>query len=211
MTSRYPSCRYCKRIPGVGETLIKAPATPFDQVLSIGPGVVVVPTVGMILPGYFLVVSAKHALSFAELDSAALKATQLFVDSITSELSKTFGDYLVFEHGPNASEASSHGACIAHAHLHLIPAGTRLKSAVLSALRWTSIEGLEALPDGDLGSYALCGVNGAYYVSESSTPGSQWIRRRVVEWLGLSVSWDWTSYPGSEELQETFRALSLRS
>ncbi len=200
-------CRYCRRVPGVGPIVVKPPATPFDQVYAVGPDAVLVPTFGMFVPGYFLVVSTRHVLSFSEYEGSALDALSAFVSSTISELSPIFGEYLVFEHGPSAVEAASHGGCISHAHLHLIPVAAEVESPLLEELAWEPIAALRDLATLDGAAYALCALRNNYYVSESSTPGSQWIRRKIVEWMKLPKDWNWATYAGEAELATTLKRL----
>ena len=52
----------------------------------------------------------------------------------------------------------------------------------------------------------MCGLDGRYYVANSPLP-SQWIRRKVVEWLALDAHWDWGAYFGEDELNATLARL----
>jgi hypothetical protein len=126
---------------------------------------------------------------------------------VTAELSTMFGEYVVFEHGPSKTEAASHGACISHAHLHLLPRADEFSEKLMTSLKWEPLESLGALHHVDGAPYALCGFGGKFYVTEDSTPAPQWIRKRLVEWLRLDVDWNWAAYAGDDELASTLRVL----
>jgi diadenosine tetraphosphate (Ap4A) HIT family hydrolase len=201
------NCPYCRNIPGVGAFPLKSAATEFDQLLNIGPGVVIAPTVGMFIPGYLLLITTRHVVSFSQLDEEQLSNVERFVGLSTRQLSGLFDEYLVFEHGAVSCGRSLHGACVSHAHLHLIPAARRVERALSSVVSWEPITGLADVIRLRESGYLMYGTQGRYYVSRYVPTSGQWIRRRVFEWLALETHWDWAAYSGRQELMMTLDRL----
>ena len=79
----------------------------------------------------------------------------------------------------------------------MLPAA-RVGSQLLDALPWTPLSTLTELERFREEGYALCGLGGRYYAANVPLP-SQWIRRRVVEWMELDAHWDWGAYNATLE------------
>ena len=199
------TCPYCRGVPGVGPRPVKPAAKPFDQVLGVGPQVVLTPTVGTFMPGYLLLVTTDHMANFGEMGESRLRVLEPFISTLTGQLAGLFGDYLVFEHGASPEQAVSRGSCVSHAHLHLMPAA-KASDSLLAALPWEPLTTLPELARFRESGYAMCGIAGRYYVANAPLP-SQWIRRKVVEWLALETHWDWGAYFGEDELHTTLEKL----
>lgn len=207
------NCPYCRNIFRVRATPSTKASSVFDQVLSIGPKVVLTPTLGMFVAGYFLIVSQEHINGFSSFTPVSLEELEFYTTKVIRLLSPIFGKYLVFEHGaPRKIKNESYGGCIDHAHFHLIPVNQKTLYEITNALPWKLLNSLSEL-SGRENSYALFNPEGcAYYFVEEPKLHSQWIRRVVAQSIGVDSLWDWGAYRGEKELDVTLSALkAIRS
>jgi diadenosine tetraphosphate (Ap4A) HIT family hydrolase len=201
-------CPYCQAIPGVGTRDILRPASPFDQVIYEHKSAVVVPTVGMFIPGYLLVTTRRHIPNFAKLTSGQLNSIQKWLYGIVASLSLSFGPYLIFEHGSTVDVTTRPtGACISHAHFHLIPCSRSAKERIKGLLPFRPIQRLSSLLGSFDNNYALMGYDNSWNLAQVENLPSQWIRRRLAEEYSLDELWDWGVYAGHAELSTTIRLL----
>jgi hypothetical protein len=191
-------------MPGVGVNPPMVPATAFDQILAAGPGVVLTPTIGMLVPGYLMVVTTAHLTSMAALGQSGLVALETWLSARLVQLAPVFGPYLAFEHGSGASRHDApSGACITHAHIHLIPTAASLVSLLQEALTWQKLTALEDLASFAGCNYALLGSSEGLLISRETDLPGQWIRRRIAEAIGRADYYDWGIFSGERELHET--------
>lgn len=172
------------------------------MVLASDDDWVLVPTVGMFLPGYLLLVTRNHLPSLAHLEPTRLAALEQAIAHLTESLAPVFGEYLLFEHGVAAGFDRTKGTCVDHAHLHLIPAG-RVAERVASRLGGPAELAVlsELRPYADRG-YALLRRPLGWWVWAEPHLASQWIRRTTASLLGIE-HWDWAVYKGERELELT--------
>jgi diadenosine tetraphosphate (Ap4A) HIT family hydrolase len=74
--------------------------------------------VGAVIDGYLLIVHKNHYHSMAEMPSKDIQSLRKLIDIIKSELSKSYGPSIVFEHGSTCDNIS---CLVDHAHLHIVP------------------------------------------------------------------------------------------
>lgn len=203
-----PDCTFCRALPGVGLNPVTAPSAPVDQILSVGPSVVLTPTLGTLVPGYLMVVTTEHLTSVGALGTSRLPELQSWLRSRLAQLEPVFGQYLVFEHGSGKSRRDApSGACIVHAHLHLVPANDSLIALLRQSLAWRALASFSDLANFADQNYAFLETEAGRYIStEIDLPG-QWIRRQVAQSIGRSDYYDWGVFSGEEELQETLARL----
>src|SRR4051794_22537482 len=92
-------CPYCSQMPLVGTDPPLQAASQYNEVLFDGPGVVVTPTLGMLVPGYLLAVSKNHVEALSVLGAGPLGALEKWLMATTEMLTSIFGPYVLFEHG----------------------------------------------------------------------------------------------------------------
>jgi diadenosine tetraphosphate (Ap4A) HIT family hydrolase len=161
----------------------------------------VLPDLSPLCPGHLLAVSRRHVLSMAELGSPALADLAKTLSRLRADLSPEFGDYFLFEHGTPPG-GGSHGACIDHAHIHMLPMESRMFDRLTEALPWESISCFEELARYKQVGYAYLGIKGSCYVCPNPDTGSQWLRRQVCAALGRD-DWDWALAQSHVELRLT--------
>jgi hypothetical protein len=162
----------------------------------------------MIVPGYLLLIAKEHVPSLARLGPSGLHAIDRWLDRHLPQWAARFGDYFRFEHGMGPGGTA--GGCIAHAHLHLIPAEAAVEP-IEAALPWrwlASYEDLAGVGDrpyaylGSRGSGGGRGRRGRHAVVPQPTLPGQWVRRQTALALHLD-QWDWAAYRGDRELAAT--------
>lgn len=202
-------CPYCSNVPGVGPNPQDSDAgSRFDVAISSGSTVVLTPTIGMLMPGYLLAVTRTHLLSFAQLEASELERVESWLEELLGGLGDAFGEYLVFEHGSGALRAGARsGACVVHAHLHLIPGQSHLISELVTELGATRIQSLPSVVQHAADSYVLMGRPGLWFAHANVDLVGQWIRRRVALEVGRADEFDWALFRGEEHLPETFQRM----
>jgi diadenosine tetraphosphate (Ap4A) HIT family hydrolase len=191
-----PDCPFCS-------FNLSSSSDPHDLVLAAGPRVKLLPALGMLVPGHLLVVTDEHFLSMADLDENTLARVSTWLSEIENILSQVFGSYMRFEHAGSANGCSS--ACVDHAHIHLLPVGDIFAEKVKVALDWQSLSTYKALYEHAQHGYAYLGIAEEHFVY-SGYLESQWIRRRVGDYLGRD-DWDWCLTRDKGELQKTLNVL----
>lgn len=198
-------CNLCAGIDLHGHLGRPPSGSDFDRVLERGPGVVLTPTVGMLMAGYLLVVTQAHVLSFGALGSEYLhQELSPWLRGVIERITPVFGEYIVFEHG-SASEDERHGGCVVHAHLHLIPGGRALRDDLLVDTRWIPVTGLGDCSDVASRGYAFMSDGSrAWMIVAPGFPG-QWIRRAAARQAGCPDAWDWGVFRGDKQLNRTLQ------
>ncbi len=184
---------------------LRTSASLFDEEFGHGPEVRLLPALGMLVPGYLLATATEHRVSFAELGAPRLEQTERWLAHVTEALQPVFGRYLAFEHG-SCGEASA-GACIDHAHIHLVPLADQLGEQLANTLEWQELPALAALERMRGRPYVYLGVGGRHFVVADPDLPSQWLRRKIAAHLGHDL-WDWAIDDGLGALRVTLAQLS---
>jgi diadenosine tetraphosphate (Ap4A) HIT family hydrolase len=188
------------------EQRLNRSASPFDQELHRTGEVTLRPALGMLVAGYFLLVTRRHAPSFAHLEAGDWLRVESDVTRLLRGLGQVFGEYLILEHGSCSTRPS--GSCIDHAHLHLVPLAGQLRNALLDAseVEWKRCDGFKDVSSRRATGYVSLRIGEERWISDSDVP-SQWLRRVIGRQLGTDA-WDWAVDSGAENLQQTMLALS---
>lgn len=213
-----PGCPFCDIGQGKERSL-------FDRAQPIGNGkFYLTPTVGMMLPGYFLVATRSHDTSFAQRGEGDLALIDHELTRVTDRLRRCFGSYFRLEHGSdNVTECGS-GGCLDHAHTHLAPADEDVGEYMLRQLPWQEIDSYTELREfrGEpyiyLGRSAIQGEQERHYVVSNPNLPGQWVRRQIAavrgsttrEFYGerifestIGEDADWALHPAAENLSLT--------
>lgn len=172
------------------------PAFPYDvtEPIDYSGDVIIKPTRGMQVAGYFLAITTEHVTSFAQLSEGQLRAT----DTALARYEDFFGgDYFRVEHGSDNITTCGSGGCIDHAHIHLIPADERVGPQLQRQLPWERLSSYE-----DLTRFRLGGEAVHFAVANPQLPG-QWVRRQVAQALE-DEDWDWATYNDVWQVSQTF-------
>lgn len=199
--SPQPSCPFCAEH-------LEQSTSPFDITLAQTDAARLLPALGTLTPGYLLVSSSEHVPSMADLDLDTLRTIISWTSAISGRLAVEFGEYLLFEHGSCHSQPS--GACINHAHIHLVPLARELGPILLRSAPWRRVETVEEVVLYKRCSYLHLTINEQSWILPNPTLGSQWLRRKIGDLLRTEL-WDWALDPGIDFYNETIARLERES
>ncbi|WP_330173973.1 HIT family protein [Streptomyces sp. NBC_01498] len=155
--------------------------------------------------GHLLLIPVDHYLSFAELMSEHGAELATILAEVSDRYRHTFGRLTILEHG--SSSAMRSGACISHAHLHLLPVDAHDVISLIrtDGLASTALTDLRELTAFGGEPYFLCGHEGEYHIFDGSRPiRSQYLRSVVGRLLGIpDPLWDYALVVRQELLRET--------
>ncbi len=122
---------------------------------------VVIPALGPLTVGHAMIVSRKHYPSLASLGATGLSEYQDLVNQLRRSAPSLLGSSLEAEHGGTHLDPA--GACIAHAHINLVPSSDHLADMLDGKLE--PISGVATLMElGNLAEPYVCFGRPARYV-----------------------------------------------
>lgn len=210
------NCEFCAEIQGQESTRFHEiyGTVLSDRGAAESWNFIAFPTIGQLFKGSLLIAPKIHEETFAKL-SHKLKLEAIEFISKMMNCIACYGSVIVFEHG--ASSDLGTGCGIYHAHTHLVPLPTVIShdelvehtgnTASNMFEAWCEVEDLSeylVLRDGT-GSVTWFGGT-----QPNLTFGSQYLRRRLVEYFKLDNPWDWRKYTKIEPtLLETLSAVRM--
>lgn len=168
---------------------------PGARILLETPDFLLIPDISPVVPGHSLLITRIHVSCFADLPSAMRRDLQTTLERAVALVRASHGESLLFEHGSATPHART-GACVNHAHIHLLPTHTPAHHAMSQFGGVTAIDA--ALPSHGLGcgrgrNYLWCRspAGGGYVLAnlERDVP-CQFIRRVVARYHGVE-DWQW--------------------
>lgn len=188
---------------------------PRSRVLDETHHFAIVVDISPLVEGHLLIVPRKHYLNFGsamvDYPDEAIGALERARDWVR----ETYGTVALFEHGTTPDRAG--GACIDHAHVHVLPVAAE---ALVDVMRGDDLE-LETL--GDIASwmdiadtsrsYFLCSDGESLLVAFPVRPvRRQYLRSAAAQVLGMSdPDWDWALFIRKDLLRETVRRYKVAS
>lgn len=204
----FEQCRYCVRFLsswGVQREAI------WNTPIMESEHFVVVPTLGMLVPGWLLIVTKGHYLNMALLPNAYYQELDEVKTATRRELTEKFGLPVLFEHGP-ACPGESAGCGIDHAHWHAVPLPFDLLPDLEARFRRRHLQSATELRrvfyEGSSYLFYENQLGDAYLFTMDSLP-SQFFRRLVAEKIGKPQYWDWHTDPGLPNILTTLERLQL--
>jgi diadenosine tetraphosphate (Ap4A) HIT family hydrolase len=179
-----------------------------DRPLALIPGVGgVIAGLGAFVPGYVLVFPEQHVESVLRIRQETSAAFRDLMQRTARAVQLAFGPPTLFEHGSCPKEGVRRSACLAHAHIHILPGSYDLRSCVTSR-------------GGTLGRSAserTLDQAGYLYLHEpmmrpvyGRDPGmSQFLRRQIATALGMPDEWDYLLFPRLENVSRTIKSLKI--
>jgi diadenosine tetraphosphate (Ap4A) HIT family hydrolase len=207
-------CSFCDELLGEAELLhcVRMPGTPKNRVLQQTRSWVVVPSIGPIVPGHILLVSTRHFESVLTTNKQDIEDLERLISLCSERLTKIYGSTVaLFEHGMAAGAQNLSGACIDHAHLHLVPCEADFSGYALGKIeRWISAASILELHDlGIQRPYLLVGSASDpqnVHLHECYDPiPSQYLRKVFSVCVGKPAHWDWRDNPNSAGFLQTMR------
>jgi diadenosine tetraphosphate (Ap4A) HIT family hydrolase len=163
-----------------------------------------IPSIGALAPGHLLVIPRDHITSWAQAEQDHQTREQALV-AVRAVVESHFGPTVAFEHG-SASDGSSGGCGITHAHVHIVPCRwiggppqrvVGLEWEAVDPKTWTLTTGLANA------DYLMFSpqADQTFLAPIESIP-SQWLRQQVGIALGHN-NWDWRADTAGQELRTT--------
>src|SRR5216683_2032995 len=206
------SCSLCGELHGTIAPIhrIAVPMSPQSRILRTKNNWMAVPSIGPLAPGHLMMVCKQHFPSVLNCSDA--NDCFLLAQECATILESLYGSPIIaFEHGCRSGGLNLSGACVQHAHLHLVPAPMQFLRNVLADFDgWQrSINlnyPLEAFADVE---YLLIGnvlPDLSLWLHKCHEPSpSQALRRALANSLGISEAWDWKKSARGEVFLQTIK------
>lgn len=181
------------------------PANPEDKIIDESENFYAKAALGHFVFGYTLIIPKEHFLSFAYLPEHLFPELETFRDNILNQLHNICQHPItIMEHGA-INRCQRGGACIDHAHLHLMPLADDLYPILRERFSFGelgSIRELRGFKDEQI-SYLYHQREGrpSHGVQLSQDVPSQTLRRIACQALGEPEMWDWRVKPLRDVLQ----------
>ena len=181
------------------------PSNPEDEIIDESENFYAKPALGHFVFGYTLIISKEHLLSFAHLPEHLFPELETFRGKVLDKLHNICQHPIsIMEHGA-VSRCQRGGACIDHAHLHLMPLAADLYPILSKSFSFGdlgTISELRCFKDTQIPYlyYQREGLRGHGVKLTQDVP-SQLLRRIACQSLGEPQLWDWRVQPLRELLQ----------
>jgi len=192
-------CPFCDIIHNKAD-IIKNPE---NTILFSTKNFIIIPDAAPIVPGHVLVISRNHYFGFARMNYQLISEYESLKNKVFSIKPFQHLDYIEIEHGSTTEDAA--GACIVHAHIHLIPQISKLFPFILKEL--PVIENKKRMID-------LIGENRPYIFVRSTNSDvqcyvakdlqSQFMRKRICEKMNLDFV-NTPDYNRNDWIKETIK------
>jgi diadenosine tetraphosphate (Ap4A) HIT family hydrolase len=188
---------------------------PATRILEETANIATVVDLSPLLEGHLLVAPKKHYLSFAAAMLDHQHEIILMLERASAWVRETYHSVALFEHGSTSDDAS--GACIEHAHIHVLPvAATGLVDVMrddklqLTVLK--NIAGWIEIADTHR-SYLLCSDGESFWVAYPQGPvRHQYLRSAAAHVIGMpDPYWDWALVVRKNLLRETIHRFNQGS
>jgi ATP adenylyltransferase len=193
-------CSICDELQGTCAPLHTKlmPQASRSRILEESRNWVVIPSIGPLAPGHIMLVPRNHYYSVLGCPKDALMECQNLLTECASRLKRIYQqDVVVFEHGSTPDQPKVCGACVDHAHLHVLPGPISFVSSAMSQYSpWRNgISLFNLCSDLAQTPYLLVGQalpKPLYWVRYclEAVP-SQILRRIFANELGDYDGWDW--------------------
>jgi len=185
---------------------ISNPSNPEDEIIDESENFYAKAALGHFVFGYTLIISKEHVLSFGCLPENLFPELEAFRDSVLDKLHHICQHPItIMEHGA-INRCQRGGACIDHAHLHLMPLAADVYPILSNRFSFDelgSISELRRFKDAQT-SYLFYQKEGfrSHAVKLSQEVPSQLLRRIACQALGTPELWDWRNQPLRDILQQ---------
>ena len=192
----------------------KLTVSPFDVAMPLAGGQIALKAaLGMLRPGYMLGVTREHTTSFAQLSPKTLVEVDGAFTDVEARLqtSLRYDGYIRLEHGSDNVDSCGlgAGACVVHAHQHLIPATEATTERMLEeGIEWQELNEYSQLSELKGKPYLYVGYEGKHHVIPAPKIRSQWGRRILAAEDG-HTDWDWVLFSGTINLLQTWISLRM--
>ncbi len=195
------SCRFCPELAGEirsseFHTLLENRIP--SRYVRETDNFVAFPALGHIVPGHTLLTTKRHWLSMAQIVPTLFDELEGVLAATRARIAHAYGaEVIVYEHGQVSSENQC-GACVDHAHLHIVPLRPPADEVVRARLREAHAERPVAVLEELVGHAAsgqgylfLQDTGGRRYYYDAPTVPSQYLRKITCDAMGVPDRWDW--------------------
>ena len=182
------------------------PSNPEDEIIDESENFYAKAALGHFVFGYTLIISKDHLLSFANLPEHLFPELEAFRDNVLAKLRNICQHPInIMEHGA-ISRCQRGGACIDHAHLHLMPLAADLYPILIKKFSFSELASIR-----ELRCFKEAQIPYLYYQREgfrghgvqlSQDVPSQLLRRIACQAMGQPELWDWRDKPLRDPLQQ---------
>jgi diadenosine tetraphosphate (Ap4A) HIT family hydrolase len=177
---------------------------------------IVIASLGQITEGYLLILTKRHYPSMAHLPARYFPELEALQKQIRRALSDRYQPPVTFEHGPmpshtiSASPAEGGGACVDHAHFHMVPTDVEIHTPLKREYPCRQIKDyaeLKEQADRNAPYFLVETREGDRLVFDAPNAPSQYLRRLLAAGLGVPQRWNWRSFPESDRVVSTVHSL----
>jgi diadenosine tetraphosphate (Ap4A) HIT family hydrolase len=182
-----------------------SPSNPEDEIIDESENFYAKAALGHFVFGYTLIIPKEHFPSFAYVPENLFPELETFRNSVLDKLHDLCPHSItVMEHGA-LSRGKRGGACIDHAHLHLMPLAADLYSTLGERFSFLELRSIS-----EVRRFKEAAVPYLYYQREgrrshgvglSEDIPSQMLRQVACHALGTPELWDWRKMPLRDAVQ----------
>jgi diadenosine tetraphosphate (Ap4A) HIT family hydrolase len=188
-------CSLCILAEGKGSPIWRDlfPHDSSNDILWEGTTVAVVLDTAPLVKGHLLIMSRAHRLSFYQVASESPDEFDRVVEDVSRIFAQKYQPPTFFEHGSSDGTARA-GACVDHAHLHVIPGYynlvPRIRLDFPDLIEYSTLS--EALSAQQGKPYLLVAEPGQkVYATEAKICPNQYLRSVVSQAVGAADRWHW--------------------
>ncbi|MCK4600800.1 HIT domain-containing protein [Candidatus Bipolaricaulota bacterium] len=198
-----PTCKFCKAFSAPCDS-----RSWFDRELHVDGDLVVVASLGPIVPGHLLILPRQHYQAMALLPEDHWQQLERMKQGVIKACAGVYGIRpVLFEHG-TVNVLKRAGSSIDHAHLHVVPAELDLLEHIRNHVEMRQLPEFRALRrfgEEDASYLYFQDRHGFQYAGNASGLPSQFVRRLAAGWLGCQDEWDYTMFPKLDLVRDTIR------
>lgn len=152
---------------------------------------IVFPSVGALTPGHLLIAPKQHITAMALLEDAQVAELNSIITELKDILYHIYNvNILAMEHGV-LYESTSTGACVNHAHIHIMPSDVDLLSAIQTEKHEILISQIQRLVELNDDYLLITNECKQYFYSKMGDCPAQYLRKVIFNSAGLEGSWNW--------------------
>jgi diadenosine tetraphosphate (Ap4A) HIT family hydrolase len=162
---------------------------------------IVLPCIGPIILGQVMIVSKLHYSNLASMGNQDIEAYSRLINRIKKTNPLYNKELLEIEHG--ATETDNAGACIVHAHVHLVPNFGKHEEVFDDKLEEIMItDNIQEITKIKRSYILVRGMKGYVRIYSATNLPSQFVRRIIFGIVNRN-DWNWQIYPYYELISET--------
>ena len=178
----------------------------YDLPLFTSDLFVMMPTLGCLVPGWFLVVPRRPMANLTNLDACERKRLQELIAALRPRLNYPGRETFYFEHGSVPGSPASCGVNQAHLHIVLLPFDLVGAAIERRDISWKPTSCSAYSLDVQQNEYLFVSdSHGRSMIGSNKSTSSQWFRRLIASETNQHDLWDYRTHTGSENMIETAR------